>query len=136
LDRIRDAYETDAGMLNSASLIFARKYTLVEPNFELTNFVLYPNPNKGNFTLQFISTSKSGIKIVVHDVLGRKNIRKAMSYKVVCYHENIQLVNTGIILLTIIDGSKKEIKKDTDSVLYIIISSGLKYVSESGNGDL
>jgi hypothetical protein len=51
------------------------KYTLVEPNFELTNFVLYPNPNKGNFTLQFISTSKSGIKIVVHDV-GRKNIRK------------------------------------------------------------
>jgi subtilisin-like proprotein convertase family protein len=46
--RIRDAYETDAGMLNSAINIW--KITLVEPNFELTNFVLYPNPNKGNFS--------------------------------------------------------------------------------------
>jgi subtilisin-like proprotein convertase family protein len=47
--RIRDAYETDAGMLNSASInICTKNYTLVEPNFELTNFVLYPNPNKGN----------------------------------------------------------------------------------------
>jgi hypothetical protein len=42
--RIRDAYETDAGMLNSASInICTKNYTLVEPNFELTNFVLYPN---------------------------------------------------------------------------------------------
>jgi hypothetical protein len=38
------AYETDAGMLNSASInICTKNYTLVEPNFELTNFVLYPN---------------------------------------------------------------------------------------------
>jgi hypothetical protein len=37
--RIRDAYETDAGMLNSASInICTKNYTLVEPNFELTNF--------------------------------------------------------------------------------------------------
>jgi hypothetical protein len=68
-------------MLNSASInICTKNYTLVEPNFELTNFVLYPNP-KRNFTLQFISTSKSGIKIVVHDVLGRKIFEKAMIYK-------------------------------------------------------
>jgi hypothetical protein len=53
--RIRDAYETDAGMLNSASInICTKNYTLVEPNFELTNFVLYPNPNKGNFTLSLL----------------------------------------------------------------------------------
>jgi hypothetical protein len=82
-------------MLNSASInICTKNYTLVEP-FELTNFVLYPNPNKGNFTLQFISTSKSGIKIVVHDVLGRKIFEKAMSYSGnYDYYENIQLVNT------------------------------------------
>jgi subtilisin-like proprotein convertase family protein len=47
--RIRDAYETDAGMLNSASInICTKNYTLVEPNFELTNFVLYPNPKENS----------------------------------------------------------------------------------------
>ncbi|PKH66911.1 propanediol utilization protein [Flavobacterium sp. ALD4] len=113
--KIRDAYKTDAGMLNSASInICTKNYTLVEPDFELTNFILYPNPNKGSFILQFISTSKSGIKIVVHDVLGRKIFENAMSYRGnYDYNENIQLVNTqpGFYFLTIIDGSKKEIKK-------------------------
>jgi hypothetical protein len=37
--RIRDAYETDAGMLNSASINICTKNYMVEPNFELTNFV-------------------------------------------------------------------------------------------------
>jgi subtilisin-like proprotein convertase family protein len=113
--RIRDAYETDTGMLNSASInICTKNYTLVVPDFELTNFLLYPNPNKGNFTFQFISTSTSGIKIVIHDLLGRKIFEKAMSYRgSYDYQENIQLVNTqpGFYFLTIIDGSKKEIKK-------------------------
>jgi hypothetical protein len=109
-------------MLNSASINICKNYTLVEPNFELTNFVLYPNPNKGNFTLQFISTSKSGIKIV-HDVLGRKIFEKAMSYSGNMIMQNIQLVNTqpGLLLLTIIDGSKRK-SKDTDSVVYILFS--------------
>jgi hypothetical protein len=80
---------------------------LVEPNFELILF--YIQIRIKDFTLQFISTSKSGIKIVVHDVLGRKIFEKAMIYSGnYDYYENIQLVNTqpGLYFLTIIDGSK------------------------------
>lgn len=113
--RIRDAFPGDTGTLNSASITICTKaYVLVDPNFEMTNFVLYPNPNEGNFTLQFSSTSKSGIKILIHNLLGRKIFEKALEFKSnYDYNENIQLENVqpGLYFLTIIDGSKKEVKK-------------------------
>jgi hypothetical protein len=64
-----------------------KNYTLV--NFELTNFILYPNPNRNFFSLL---VRQSGIKIVIHDVLGRKIFEKAMIQGNYDYHENIQLV--------------------------------------------
>jgi hypothetical protein len=57
-------------VLNSASInILHENYTLVEPNFELTNFVLYPNPNKISL---FSLLVRQNLELVVHDVLGRK----------------------------------------------------------------
>jgi hypothetical protein len=69
-------------MLNSASINIYENYTLVEPNFELTNFVLYQIRIKETSLFSLLVRLKSGIKIVVHDVLGRKIFEKAMIYKV------------------------------------------------------
>ncbi|WP_245744820.1 zinc-dependent metalloprotease [Flavobacterium frigoris] len=113
--RIRDASKNDTGTLNSASItICTNTYVLVEPNFEITNLLLYPNPNKGNFNLQFSSTSKSGIKVMIHSLLGKKLYEKTFEFRDrYDYNENIQVENIqpGLYFLTIIDGSKKETKK-------------------------
>jgi hypothetical protein len=79
--------------------------------FELTNFVLYPNPNKEILLFNLLVNLKL-VKIVVHDVLGRKLFDKEYE-NIIWFNKNIQLVNTasGIYLLTVIDGERKEVKK-------------------------
>jgi subtilisin-like proprotein convertase family protein len=112
--RVRDAYVSDTGTLNSAAITICTKSytTLAAPSFDIGNFVVYPNPNKGNFNIQFTSTAMSGVKVLVHDLLGRKIYENKFSNGV-NFNENIQLKNvrTGIYLLTVIDGDRKEVKK-------------------------
>ena len=111
--RIRDAYTGDKGTLNSASIaICTKSYTLSAEDFKIDDFVLYPNPNKGNFTIQFTSQSETGVQVLVHDLLGRKLFDKNYENNS-DFNKNIQLqqLQTGIYLLTVIDGDRKEVKK-------------------------
>jgi subtilisin-like proprotein convertase family protein len=111
--RIRDAYPDDTGTLNSASIaICTKSYTLSTEDFQIDDFVLYPNPNKGNFTIQFTSQSGTAVKVMVHDLLGRKLFDKEYE-NTSNFNQNIQLQNmqAGIYLVTVIDGSRKEVKK-------------------------
>ena len=111
--RIRDAYKNDTGTLNAASIaICAQSYTLSAADFEISDFVMYPNPNKGNFNIQFTSQSSNGVQVYVHDLLGRKLFEKAFTNEAI-FNKNIQLQNiqSGVYLLTVVDGERKEIKK-------------------------
>ncbi|MFV5694411.1 reprolysin-like metallopeptidase [Flavobacterium sp. LB3P122] len=111
--RVRDAYQANVGTLNSASItICSETFTLAAPDFQINDVVLYPNPNKGNFNLKFTSDSTSRIKILVGDLLGRKIFEKEYGIQQ-NFNENIQLrnVQSGLYLLTVIDGDKKEIRK-------------------------
>jgi hypothetical protein len=78
----------------------------------LENFTLYPNPNKGNFNIQFSSNSNNNIIVLVHDIRGREIFNKTFSNNGL-FNENLQLSNaqSGIYLVTIQDGSRKEVKK-------------------------
>lgn len=111
--RIRDAFSGDLGTLNSASMtICAQTYTLSAEDFEISDFVMYPNPNKGVFNVRFTSQSTDGVKVLVHDLLGRKLFEKHYDNES-NFNENIQLKNiqAGLYLLTVIDGERREIKK-------------------------
>jgi subtilisin-like proprotein convertase family protein len=111
--RIRDAYKNDTGTLNSASItICTKSYTLSAEDFQINDFVLYPNPNKGNFTIQFTSQSATAVKVLVHDLLGRKLFDKEYE-NTGSFNKNIQLqhIQAGIYLLTVFDGDRKEVKK-------------------------
>jgi subtilisin-like proprotein convertase family protein len=111
--RIRDAYPGDLGTLNSASMtICTQTFTLFEGGGEISDFVVYPNPNKGVFNVRFTSQSTDGVKVLVHDLLGRKLFEKQYENKGE-FNESIQLKNiqAGVYLLTVIDGDRKEVRK-------------------------
>jgi subtilisin-like proprotein convertase family protein len=111
--RVRDLDTGDFGTIDAASITICTKtYTLATPDFELNDFVVFPNPNKGNFNIQFTTKSDAGVKVMVYDVLGRKlfeNDFKSESN----FNENIQLKNLypGVYMLTVIDGERKQVRK-------------------------
>ncbi len=84
---------------------------LANDQFKATSFSILPNPNKGNFTIQFTSNSMNNRKIEVIDLSGRvifENIFDQTSLS-----ENIQLFNTetGVYIVSITDGNNKMFKK-------------------------
>ncbi|WP_264553064.1 reprolysin-like metallopeptidase [Flavobacterium sp. N2038] len=111
--RVRDAVVGSFGTINSASVnICGQTFTLDAVDFDKIDFNLYPNPNKGNFNIQFKSDSLSEIKIFVHDILGKivySNTYGATKQ----FSQNIQLpnVSSGMYLITVIDGDKRTVKK-------------------------
>ena len=85
---------------------------LSNESFGLENFSIYPNPNNGNFTVNFTSQSSNTIEIMVHDIRGREVYMKSFNNSSL-FNQTIQLSNveTGIYLVTVKDGERKEVKK-------------------------
>ena len=78
----------------------------------LQNFAIYPNPNKGDFTVQFNSSSNNEIKIEVYDMRGRRIFDNNYE-NTGLFRQNIQLNNlqSGVYLVNVQDGKKKEVKR-------------------------
>lgn len=110
--RVRDAVSGMFGTINSASVnICTKTFTLGTDDFETIDFALYPNPNKGSFTVQFASESNN-VQVFVHDILGKSVYTKTFEASG-DFNQNIQLenVSAGIYLVTVIDGNRRTVKK-------------------------
>jgi len=111
--RVRDNVVGMLGTINSASVNICNKtYTLGTGDFENVDFALFPNPNKGNFTIQFARDSVKDIKVYVHDILGKyvyNKIFQGSGY----FIQDIQLpgVPAGVYFVTITDGEKRTVRK-------------------------
>ncbi|WP_316635917.1 reprolysin-like metallopeptidase [uncultured Flavobacterium sp.] len=111
--RVRDAVTGMFGTINSASInICTQNFTLGTPDLNTIDFVLYPNPNKGNFTIQFESDATNRVQVYVHDILGKKVYSNSFD-NTSNFNQNIQLsnVSSGIYLVTVIDGDRRTVKK-------------------------
>lgn len=86
--------------------------TLSNSDFELQDFAIYPNPNKGNFNVRFTSSTSNEIKVNIHDLRGRLVFSQDFQ-NTGLFNQNIQLDNAqkGIYLVTVLDGDKKVVKK-------------------------
>ena len=110
---IRDLANLDTGNVASYTLtVCSETITLSNESFGLENFTLYPNPNNGNFNIQFTSTSSDEIKVNVNDIRGREIYSKSYTNNGL-FNENLQLSNvqSGVYLVTVQDGARKEVKK-------------------------
>ena len=104
-----------ANTISSVTLTLCKTETtivLASESYGLDNFVIYPNPNKGNFNIQFSSNSGNEIQVNIHDLRGRQIFTKSYNNSGL-FNETLQLnnVQSGIYLVTVQDGSRKEIKK-------------------------
>jgi hypothetical protein len=88
----------------------ASPLSFVQNQFQ--NFALYPNPNKGNFTVQFNSNSTNDVSILVHDISGRSIFEKKYT-NTGLFSQNLQLdnVQSGVYLVTVQDGDTKVVKR-------------------------
>ena len=111
--RVRDNVVGNFGTINSTSInICGQTYTLGTKDFETVDFALYPSPNRGNFNIQFESQSGTGVKVFVHDILG-KSIYSNTFEATTNFNQNIQLsnVSAGMYLVTVVDGNRRTVKK-------------------------
>lgn len=101
----------DAGSINSITLEICSQ-SLAVSDYEFENFALYPNPNKGNFTIRFESKSANKINIAVHDMSGRKIFDKNYNNNGL-FAQDLQLDNaqSGVYLVSITDGNKRTVKR-------------------------
>jgi subtilisin-like proprotein convertase family protein len=111
---IRDAVAGNAGTINSIALEICSQtlVPLATQTFGFENFTLYPNPNSGNFTVQFDSKSNNKINIKIHDLSGRKIFDKQYENSGL-FTQNLQLDNaqSGIYLVSISEGDNKIVKR-------------------------
>jgi len=109
-----DGWAGDVGQINSWSVeVCSQAITLMNDTFTgLDDFSIYPNPNNGNFNIKFTSQSSNDIEILVHDIRGRQVYSKSFNNNTV-FNQNIQLnnVESGIYMITVKDGDRKENKK-------------------------
>jgi len=112
---IADVAVPNDGTLNSFTFNICSStttVTLANDDFEIKDFVVYPNPNNGDFNVKFSSNSNEEIKIAVHDMRGREIFNRSYA-NTGLIDQNLQLddVQAGVYLVTVQDGNRKEVKK-------------------------
>jgi len=109
--KITDHYNSDTGSLISWSLDLGCDTYSVN-DFSFSNFSLYPNPNNGNFAVEFNSNTTDDINISVFDIRGRKVFDQNYLNNG-NFSQNIDLkdAQAGIYLVVIKDGEHSQIRK-------------------------
>lgn len=110
----RDLVAGNVGTVNSFSIeVCSQTITALSNNdFSFDNFSLYPNPNDGNFNIQFNSISNNDIIISIYDSRGREIFTKKW-LNTGFFDQKLQLSNlqSGVYFANIQDGDKKVVKK-------------------------
>ncbi len=111
--RVEDTVNEDGGSIVNWSL------TLCSDNPPLSlvavkgfDFVLYPNPNKGTFTLQMNTTADEPVEIAVFDLRGRKLLESRFGSEGLL-QETIRMpeVAAGVYLVVVKSGQQQAVKR-------------------------
>lgn len=103
----------DSGTINSITLeICSQSFFLANKDFGFDHFAISPNPNNGNFSIQFNADPASEIAIEVHDMRGRQIFNRSYNNSGL-FSENVQLENAqaGVYLVSVTQGVKKIVKR-------------------------
>lgn len=108
-----DFWNVDTGTVNSWSIqVCTQTVTLSNSDFGLVDFAVFPNPNRGNFTVKFDNHSNQNVNIQVIDIQGRIVFENQFAAQGL-FQKEIQLPNvpTGVYLVKVSNGEFQEVKK-------------------------
>jgi len=112
--RLGDFASGDAGTLNSWFVeICETTETLLGNNeFDVFDFTVFPNPNKGAFTIKLNSSNSKNISLNIYDLRGR-NIYKDVFENNIELNKKIHLKNvqSGMYILNVGNGVRSSSKK-------------------------
>lgn len=110
---IVDDANQDGGTFDSFELYLCLEGTLsVNDESSLSNFVIYPNPNKGTFNVVVNNSNSEDVKISVFDIRGRRifdNVYESSP----SFNQTVNLDNaqSGMYLVTVENGTQKITKR-------------------------
>ncbi|RZK24775.1 MAG: T9SS type A sorting domain-containing protein, partial [Flavobacterium sp.] len=110
---VSDNANGDGGQITSWGLNFCSPTPPLDVvKNELTDLMVYPNPNKGNFNVQFKNAATDKIDIKIYDMSGRLIFEKNYTNSG-DFNENIQLssVQSGVYLMSLYDGENSQVKR-------------------------
>lgn len=107
-----DFFAGDTGTLNDWSIEICTTSLSTNEFDSLDGLVVFPNPNNGNFTVKFNSSSNDDINIEVYDIRGRRVYNKSFT-NTGTFDQSINLdnVQSGMYLLNVYEGNRKMTKK-------------------------
>ena len=109
---VTDQFDVDGGTLSNFQIELCLEDQLSISEFELNGFAIFPNPNKGEFTIKLNSNSGSDIKVNVFDIRGRRIFNNAYTNNG-DFNETVNLnnVQAGMYLVTVNDGNNEITKR-------------------------
>lgn len=109
---VYDEFPLDGGFINSWSLNLCRvEPALSSPTYATADFVIYPNPNNGSFSVQG-SNLTGQYELIIYDIRGRKIYQRQPVLNGGNWVENIQLQpQAGMYLIELSGNEAKTVKK-------------------------
>src|SRR5690554_2269919 len=109
---VTDYYNSDSGTLVSWGLDLGCFATSSTDNFNKLSTKIYPNPNNGNFTVEFGSNISEKVNISVFDIKGRKIFEQTYSSaEKSSQNINLNHVLSGVYFVKINNGATSEVQK-------------------------
>lgn len=113
--QISDNFGADGGAINSWSLNICtiQEYLSMPEQYTFAGFALYPNPNKGVFTIRFNALGNNDVLVNVYDMRGRKIAGKNYGTADGLFEQQIALpeVQQGVYLVQVQQGAASVTKK-------------------------
>ncbi|WP_432672260.1 reprolysin-like metallopeptidase [Flavobacterium sp. SM2513] len=110
---VTDAVNEDGGTINNWGISFCSSSAPLEvAKNQLSDLMVYPNPNNGNFNVQFKNAATDTVELNIYDMSGRIIFKRAYSNQG-DFNENVQLnmIQSGVYLISIFDGERTQVKR-------------------------
>lgn len=110
--QVSDSFPDDGGSINAWSLTICtvQEAPLANKQNKTTDFVLYPNPNSGSFTIQYTPNGENDVYVTIHDIRGRQLVSQKYTGQT-GHLISLNHAEAGVYLVTLQDGESRVTKK-------------------------